>query len=77
MDQVKKKPGPQKGDPRCVAAGRKGGLAVKKKYGPEYFSAVGRIGGKKTLENHGPEHFSEIGLKGGLAFYMPKNLRDV
>ena len=60
------KPGPDKGDPRMVEAGRRGGQAMKKKYeGGEFFQKIGKKGGKTTKERYGPEFFSVIGKKGG------------
>jgi general stress protein YciG len=52
-----KKRGPAKGDPRCVAGGKKGGEAVKKKYGSEHYKAIGSKGGAKTMETYGPEFY--------------------
>lgn len=46
-------------------AGRRGGEAVKAKYGAEFYEAIGRKGGLKTKETHGPEFFEAIGRKGG------------
>jgi general stress protein YciG len=61
------KPGPEKGDPRCVEGGRKGGEATKQKVvkDKEYFSMIGRKGGASTKEKYGPEFYSHIGRKGG------------
>ncbi|MEX0616555.1 MAG: general stress protein [Candidatus Woykebacteria bacterium] len=46
-------------------AGRRGGLAVKKKYGPTFYSEIGRKGGQSTKRNYGPDFYSKIGEKGG------------
>ena len=46
-------------------AGRKGGEAVKKKYGPEFYSDIGRKGGEAVRSKHGAEYYSQIGKKGG------------
>ena len=46
-------------------AGRRGGLAVKKTYGPEFYSGIGEKGGERVKEKHGPSFYSEIGKKGG------------
>lgn len=59
------KPGPMKGDPRMIEAGRKGGTVVKEERGIEFFRAIGAKGGKSTAEKYGPEFFSSIGRKGG------------
>jgi general stress protein YciG len=46
-------------------AGRKGGEAVKKKYGPEFYSKIGQIGGEAVAKARGPEFYSQIGKMGG------------
>ena len=56
------KRGPKKGDSRCVAAGQKGGNAVKEKYGIEHFRALGQKGGASTLETYGNEFFRNISI---------------
>jgi general stress protein YciG len=48
-------------------AGRKGGEAVKKKYGPEFYSKIGQIGGEAVAKARGPEFYSQIGKMGGEA----------
>jgi len=48
-------------------AGRRGGLAVKKKYGPSFYSEIGRKGGLATKKNYGPDFYSKIGESGGEA----------
>ncbi len=48
-------------------AGRKGGLAVKKKYGSKFYRKIGKLGGAVNKRNHSPLHFSEMGEKGGNA----------
>ena len=53
------------------AAGRKGGLAVKAKYGPEFYAQIGRKGGKEahrrgTAHEWTPEEAAIAGRKGGL-----------
>lgn len=35
---------------RRIEKARKGGLAVKAKYGPEYFSRIGRLGSRPTRQ---------------------------
>lgn len=51
-------------------AGRKGGQATKKKYGPEFYSKIGSVGGKKggktTKKKYGTEFYQKIGRKGGM-----------
>ena len=46
-------------------AGKRGGLAVKKKYGPSFYAEIGRKGGRATKKTYGPEFYSMIGEKGG------------
>lgn len=46
-------------------AGRKGGEAVKRKFGSEFYSEIGRKGGAKVKALRGSEYYSEIGRKGG------------
>jgi len=45
-------------------AGRKGGEAVKAKYGPEFYHEIGKKGGD-IVAQRGPEFFEENGRKGG------------
>lgn len=44
-------------------AGRKGGLAVVAKFGPEHMSEIGRSGGRVVSSDR--RHMQEIGRKGG------------
>ena len=46
-------------------AGKKGGEAVKEKYGPEFYSRIGKKGGEAVAEERGREFYAEIGRKGG------------
>jgi general stress protein YciG len=46
-------------------AGQKGGEAVKRKYGLEFYEAIGRKGGEATRRAHGQEFYEQIGKKGG------------
>lgn len=62
-----KKPGPNKGDPRQIEAGRRGGLIVKEERGSAFFAQIGSKGGSSTLRKHGEAHFAELGRKGGKA----------
>lgn len=61
----KVKSGHKTGDPRAVEAGRKGGEAVRARYGSEFFAAIGRKGGLSTKERHGEDFFSAVGKRGG------------
>ena len=45
-------------------AGRKGGEAVKKKYGSEYYREIGKKGGETVKQERGSEYFREIGQRG-------------
>ncbi len=49
------------------AAGQKGGVAVKEKYGPRHFEEIGRKGGQTVARERGSQFYSEIGRKGGVA----------
>jgi general stress protein YciG len=46
-------------------AGQKGGEAVKKKYGPEFYKMIGQKGGQATREAHGHAFYEAIGKMGG------------
>ena len=46
------------------AAGKKGGDAVKKKFGPEYYREIGAKGGNALKEQRGSEYYREIGKRG-------------
>jgi general stress protein YciG len=48
-------------------AGRKGGEAVKKKYGPEFYGRIGKKGGARVRDTYGPEFYERLGRIGGLA----------
>ncbi len=50
---------------RAREAGRKGGDAVKQRYGPDFYKEIGRKGGETVKKSRGMEFFSEIGRKGG------------
>jgi len=56
-----KKTGPKPGTPQA----KRGGEAVKAKYGTEFYAEIGKKGGTAAKEAHGPEHYSELGKKGG------------
>ena len=62
---VGNKPGPAKGDPRMVEAGRRGGKQVAQELGADFFRMIGKKGGQATTEKYGAEFFSQIGRKGG------------
>lgn len=46
-------------------AGRKGGEAVKKKYGAKFYRDIGRRGGEKIKATRGSAFYAEIGRRGG------------
>lgn len=48
-------------------AGRKGGQAVRDKYGPGFYEAIGRKGGEAVKAERGHAFYEEIGRKGGEA----------
>ncbi len=48
-------------------AGRKGGEAVKQKYGAKFYQDIGRKGGETVRRERGSEFYAEIGRKGGEA----------
>jgi general stress protein YciG len=46
-------------------AGRKGGEAVKRKYGKQFYREIGRKGGDTVKQERGSEFYAEIGRRGG------------
>jgi general stress protein YciG len=61
-------PNDEKRDMTVREAGRKGGEAVKRKYGSEYYSKIGRKGGNssgKGSEGVKPAEATETTTKGG------------
>lgn len=42
---------------------KRGGQAVREKYGPAFFAQIGKKGGE-TMRQRGPDYFAEIGRKG-------------
>ena len=46
-------------------AGRKGGEAVKRKYGPQFYREIGKKGGETVKQERGSEFYAEIGRRGG------------
>ena len=47
------------------AAGRKGGQAVKRKYGQSFYRQIGKKGGETVKQERGSEFYAEIGRRGG------------
>lgn len=50
-------------------AGRKGGEAVKQKYGHPFYSRIGHEGGQKLMAERGRDFYSQIGSVGGKTAY--------
>ena len=46
-------------------AGRKGGEAVKKKYGVSFYRQIGKKGGETVKKERGSGFYAEIGRRGG------------
>ncbi len=46
-------------------AGKKGGDAVRERYGSGFYEQIGRKGGQVTRERHGQGFYEAIGQKGG------------
>ncbi len=45
---------------------RRGGQAVKAKYGPDYFARIGQKGGETVKQRRGPAFYAEIDAVGEL-----------
>ena len=56
-------------------AGKKGGEAVKKKYGFSHYSEIGSRGGSSLVRKRGSSYFRELSLKGHAAREKNKELR--
>src|SRR5258708_35706485 len=48
-------------------AGRKGGTAVRDKYGEDYYRRIGKLGGTTLKEKRGSDYYRDIAKKGGRA----------
>ena len=46
-------------------AGRKGGEAVKRKYGANFYREIGKKGGETVKQERGAEFYAQIGRRGG------------
>ena len=57
----KRRRGPRAGSENA----RRGGMAVREKYGQEFFAKIGSKGGKTVRERRGPEFYASIGRLGG------------
>jgi uncharacterized protein len=65
MAQEKKKTDSDEPKMSVKEAGRKGGQAVKARYGSEFYEQIGRKGGQATMSTHGVEFYENIGRLGG------------
>lgn len=54
-----------KGQMTVSEAGRKGGTAVRNKYGSPFYEEIGRKGGNAVKKKYGTPFYEEIGHKGG------------
>jgi general stress protein YciG len=57
--------GPPNGEMSVREAGKKGGDAVRERYGSGFYEQIGRKGGQATRERHGQGFYETIGQKGG------------
>ncbi len=48
-----------------TAEARRGGEAVRAKYGRDFFAKIGKKGGDTVRREHGSEFYAQIGRKGG------------
>ena len=59
--EPKRRRGPRAGSENA----RRGGVAVREKYGVDFFAEIGSKGGKTVRERRGPEFYANIGRMGG------------
>lgn len=60
------RPAPRRRGPRAgTENARRGGMAVREKYGHDFFAKIGAMGGKKVRERRGPDFYADIGRLGG------------
>lgn len=57
----KRRRGPRAGSENA----RRGGMAVREKYGAEFFARIGSKGGRTVRERRGPDFYADIGRRGG------------
>ncbi len=57
----KRRRGPRAGTENA----RRGGMAVREKYGADFFARIGSKGGKTVRERRGPDFYASIGKRGG------------
>lgn len=60
-EKPKRRRGPRPGS----ESARHGGLAVRDKYGSEFFAKIGAKGGKSVSAQHGADFYAGIGHRGG------------
>jgi uncharacterized protein len=60
-EQPKRRRGPRAGSENA----RRGGIAVREKYGSAHFAQIGAKGGRMARERHGGEFYATIGRRGG------------
>src|SRR5579884_516908 len=61
-------------------AGRKGGTAVRDKYGEDYYRRIGKLGGTTLKEKRGSDYYRDIAKKGGranVAKYGPDHFAEM
>lgn len=57
---------PRRRGPRAgTENARRGGMAVREKYGHDFYAKIGAMGGKKVSERRGPDFYADIGRIGG------------
>ena len=61
-EALARKRGPRAGTENA----RRGGMAVRAKYGHDFFARIGAKGGQTVRERRGPEFYATIGRMGGL-----------
>ncbi len=61
LGKLKRRRGPRPGTENA----RHGGLAVREKYGPEFFAKIGAKGGKSVSAQHSADFYAGIGHRGG------------
>jgi len=57
-----------------------GGLAVRERYGPAFYSSIGARGGSTVVEERGVEYLQDIGARGGAATrqrYGPEHYAEI
>ncbi len=65
MAERPERPGRKRGPVAGTEEARRGGRAVREKYGAEFFARIGKKGGDTVRRQHGSEFYTEIGRKGG------------